>query len=131
MNIVSKKGQPCPLKSITCQEGFCQDCAIPEKKTWCFDCDNTLCFTEGTDYKNAILNRRAIDKVNSLYNEGHTVWICTGRGSKSKIDWRELTETQLKEWGVKYHKLIMGKPPFDIFIDDLAYNTKDWLNDNI
>jgi hypothetical protein len=25
-NIESKKGQGCPYKSITCQEGYCQDC---------------------------------------------------------------------------------------------------------
>ena len=29
-----------------------------------------------------------------------------------------LTKSQLKKWGLKYHKLIMGKPSYDFFIDD-------------
>ena len=28
------------------------------------------------------------------------------------------TTKQLKSWGVKYHKLILGKPSFDLVIDD-------------
>jgi hypothetical protein len=32
---------------------------------------------------------------------------------------------QLKKWGLKYHKLIMGKPSYDIFVDDKAYGYKN------
>ena len=30
----------------------------------------------------------------------------------------DLTEQQLKDWGCKYHDLILGKPHADFFIDD-------------
>ena len=38
--------------------------------------------------------------------------------SKAKSKGKKLTEKQLKKWNLKYHKLIMGKPSFDILIDD-------------
>lgn len=89
--------------------------------TYCFDLDGTLCSQE-TNYNQAKPYPRIIQKVNSLYNEGNTIKIFTARGSTTGIDWRTLTENQLKEWGVKYHKLIMGKPEADIFIDDKGVN---------
>ena len=41
----------------------------------------------------------------------------------------ESTHKQLRNWGVKFHELIMGKPSFDILIDDKAinYNT-EWMD---
>ena len=45
---------------------------------------------------------------------------------KSGINWRELTEKQLKEWGAKYHQLRLDKPSYDVFIDDKTLNTLDW-----
>ena len=42
----------------------------------------------------------------------------TARGSRKQIDWRELTEKQLKEWGAKYHELEVDKPFYDLFIED-------------
>ena len=42
----------------------------------------------------------------------------------------KMTKNQLKKWGVKYHKLIMGKPSYDIFVDDKALFFKDkWINE--
>ena len=41
----------------------------------------------------------------------------------------ELTDKQLKEWGCKYHELIMGKPHADYFIDDKAWPDKVFFND--
>jgi hypothetical protein len=54
----------------------------------------------------------------------------TARGTVTGIDWRELTESQLDSWGVKYHSLIFGKPAYDLFIDDKNINSNDWLNEN-
>ena len=96
-------------------------------KVYCFDLDNTLCETEGTDYKNSKPIKKHIDKVNQLCNEGYTIKIFTGRGSVSGRDWRNLTEGQLKLWEVKYHELIMGKPNYDIFVDDKCINTKEFF----
>lgn len=93
---------------------------------YCFDCDGVICNTQGADYESSTPNEGNINRINALYDEGHRVIVFTGRGTKSGIDWRELTEKQFKEWGLKYHELIFGKPNFDIFIDDHAYNIKDF-----
>ena len=29
---------------------------------------------------------------------------------------------QLKSWGLKFHKLQLGKPSYDIFVDDKSFN---------
>ena len=34
----------------------------------------------------------------------------------------DFTNKQLKNWGLKFHKLIMGKPTYDIVIDDKSIN---------
>jgi len=34
----NNKGLPCPFASITCQEGYCEDCAIYETFLDCQDC---------------------------------------------------------------------------------------------
>ena len=40
------------------------------------------------------------------------------------------TSSQLKEWKVKYDKLIMGKPSYDLIVDDLSiYFKKSWIKD--
>ena len=83
-----------------------------------FDIDGIIAQTEGSDYPNSKPKPEAIKMINILYDKGHTIKIFTGRGSKSGKDWRVLTEAQLKEWGVKYHELIMGKPDADYFVDD-------------
>lgn len=92
-----------------------------------FDVDNTLCVTEGTDYKNSKPILENIKKVNELYNRGETIIIWTGRGSVSGIDWRDFTVQQLKSWGLKYNKLLMGKPKFDYFVDDKARSAKEFF----
>ena len=40
----------------------------------------------------------------------------------------KLTKKQLKKWNLKYHKLIMGKPSYDVFVDDKNFEfSKNWL----
>lgn len=93
------------------------------------DIDNTIC--EGInnlDYATAKPIKKAINKVNGFYDKGHIIIYWTARGTKSGIDWRELTESQFKEWGVKYHELKFGKPAFDLLIDDKAFNADNLLN---
>ena len=42
----------------------------------------------------------------------------------------ELTYDQLCKWNLKFDKLILGKPSFDILIDDKAFNYSDkWLEE--
>ena len=86
------------------------------------DIDNTICITKGNDYKNCIPVKTAIDKINKLFNEGHTIIYWTARGSGSGIEWTKHTEKQLDLWGCKRHGLICGKEKgsFDLIIDDKA-----------
>ena len=87
------------------------------------DIDNTITFTTGTDYINSIPRKNRIDIINKLYDDGNIITYWTGRGTVSGIDWFELTRNQLNNWGAKYHNLLLGKPAYDIFIDDKSFNS--------
>lgn len=83
------------------------------------------------DYTKAKPNYKVVLKVNELYNAGHEITLWTARGTRTKIDWTEVTKNQLKRCGILYKELKMGKPDFDIFIDDKAINSNNfnWIND--
>lgn len=95
-------------------------------RIYCFDIDETICVTQGTEYALARPMKDRIAKINKLFSEGNTIKFLTARGSKTGIDWRALTEQQLKLWGVSYHELHMGKPYADFYIDDKAINDSDF-----
>ena len=67
-----------------------------------------------------------IEHLNALYDAGHTITCFTARGMGrhknnpllAVQDFYELTSRQLKEWGVKYHHLFLGKPNGDVYVDD-------------
>lgn len=99
-----------------------------------FDIDETICKVVGedkTDYNKAQPILCRIQKVNKLYDEGHKITYWTARGTISGIDWKEITDAQLKSWGCKYHKLILGKPAFDYFIDDKVINSEKFFNEDV
>lgn len=94
------------------------------------DIDRTLCTFDIEDgRKKATPNRKVIAKVNELYQDGAEIIIWTSRNNISRTDQTEFTRKQLKEWGVKYHKLEMDKPLFDLFVDDRAVNVKHWMDE--
>jgi len=86
------------------------------------DVDETICTTPDNPrvYEKAKPIVENIDKINKLYDEGNTIVYWTARGSRNKIDWYDLTKSQLDEWGAKHHKLRCDKPYYDIFYDDKA-----------
>ena len=86
------------------------------------DLDNTLCLNENSDYTNSKPILERIRYVNELKTQGHNITIWTARGSTSGIDHKELTVKQLDEWGVQYDNLLMGKPSYDVYIDDKSFN---------
>lgn len=88
------------------------------------DIDGTICTTKN-GYENSIPIQKNIDKINALYDEGHHITYWTARGSHSGEDWTNLTKEQLRKWGCLHHELELGKPPYDIIIDDKALNFKD------
>jgi hypothetical protein len=93
------------------------------------DIDETICITpECRNYALASPMKSNIEKANKLYDEGNTIIYWTARGSVSGIDWSKTTKHQLDSWGVKYHDLKLGKPHYDLFIDDKVLNTDDWMS---
>ncbi len=97
---------------------------------YCFDLDGTLVSDEGGKYENCKPLEKVVARVRELYAAGHVIIIITARGVVSKTDRRELTEKQLKEFGIPYHELIVGlKPSADYFVDDKAVNVHEWMED--
>ena len=93
------------------------------------DIDHTICNVDNLlDYTDAEPWQDNIDKVNQLYDDGHRIVYWTARGTGTGLDWREITEKQFEEWGVKYHELILKKPLYDVFIDDRNMNTTDFFD---
>ena len=46
---------------------------------------------------------------------------------RAKRDGLKFTKSQLKKWKVNYNKLIMGKPSYDLLIDDKCiFFKKNW-----
>jgi len=89
------------------------------------DIDETICYYEGErEYPLAKPLVKNIEKINKLYDEGHTVVYWTARGSQTRLDWYDLTVEQLSEWGAKYHGVKLGKPHYDVFICDKAINSE-------
>ena len=95
------------------------------------DIDDTICKSSGDlDYSKSKPVKEWIDKVNELYAKGHHITMWTARGTMTGKPWEVITRRQLFDWGVHHHELIMGKPAFDLFIDDkvLRADEGDWIN---
>jgi hypothetical protein len=95
------------------------------------DIDETICVTPGKksaarNYTDAHPIMENIEAVNVLYDAGHEITYWTARGSVSGIDWYDTTKQQLISWGAKHHDLILGKPAYDLYIDDKSINTRTW-----
>ena len=105
------------------------------KKILCFDLDGVICSTVKGQYKKSKPKKKNIEFINKMYNKGHTIKIftarymtrCNGNIKLVKKTGFNQAKKQLKRWNVKYHKLIMGKPSYDLFVDDKAYGfKKNW-----
>jgi CMP-N,N'-diacetyllegionaminic acid synthase len=93
-----------------------------KKLSVCCDIDGVLATkTLGNDYAQAAPIVRNIALINRMVDAGHDVFLYTARGTMTGIDWQETTRTQMCEWGVRYTKLMFGKPAADIYIDDRFY----------
>lgn len=91
-----------------------------------FDLDNTICLTTN-EYENSTPIIERIEYINKLHSEGNHITIWTARGSRSGVDYRELTIKQLNEWNVKYDDVLFGKPDYDIYIDDKSQNIDQYF----
>jgi capsule biosynthesis phosphatase len=101
-----------------------------------FDIDGTICSETKGDYSSATPITERIDKINELYSQGHKIIFYTARGmgtfennsEKAKQQWYKFTHNQLKEWGVKFNFLFLGKPSGDFYIDDKSINDTTFFN---
>ena len=105
-----------------------------------FDIDGTICDkNKNDDYDKSFPFLERIRKINNLYDDGHKIVFFTARGMGRHRDNAELaiqqfyslTESQLKEWGVKYHQLILGKPSGDVYVDDKGIKDGDFFANEI
>ena len=103
--------------------------------TYVFDIDNTLCYTSDSNYEKSIPIKERIEKVNALYDEGHTILLQTARGMGRSGNsqayayeaFYEVTKQQMNKWGVKHHGLFLGKAAGDIYVDDKGCKDKDFF----
>ena len=106
------------------------------------DIDETICNRESSvdfgvthDYTKAYPIVENIEKINKLYDEGNTIVYLTARGmgrfnqdrDKAIETFYTFTKTQLDTWGCKYHRLFLGKPSADYYIDDKGINSDDFF----
>ena len=107
------------------------------KKIFCFDLDNTICTTKNKNYFSARPKKKAIKLINKLHSKGYIIKIYTSRfmgrnnesQNKAKKQGFTKTQNQLRKWGLKYNILLMGKPSYDIFVDDKSYGyNSNWIN---
>jgi hypothetical protein len=93
------------------------------------DIDGTICSVQAglsRDYRDAEPFRQRIKILNDLYDSGNTIIYFSARGMGSSKDrktwaylrWWPATKRQLKKWGARHHKLLLGKPSGDFYIDD-------------
>jgi len=96
------------------------------------DIDETICNSPPSrDYRLAVPIDEHIQRINVLYDQGHTIVYWTARGTESGIDWREITEKQFVQWGVRYHNLLFKKPTYDLFIDDKNISSQRFFTEGI
>jgi hypothetical protein len=105
-------------------------------KTYVFDLDGTLCISP-RNYKYSKPIEERIKKVNELQSSGARIVIFTARGMHTFrgvrllawLRWGRTTRRQLAHWGVRYHRLILGKPSGDYYIDDKGINAEEYFSD--
>jgi len=92
----------------------------------CFDIDGVLCTQVEGNYETALPNQPMIDLVNRLFDSGHTIVLhtsrfmgrCKGDPDEARRIGFDFTRDQLARWQLRYHQLHLGKPRYDIVIDD-------------
>ena len=111
------------------------------KRTYVFDIDGTICTSlcenKKQNYADAVPNFARIQKINSLYEEGNTIVMLTARGMGRSNNnqvaayslFYDFTLKQLEQWGVKYHRLFLGKPAGDVYVDDKGCKDMDFFED--
>ena len=99
------------------------------------DIDGTICkevlLPDGKkDYSKHEPIPERIEKINKLFDAGHTIKYMTARGAVSGVDYYNLTNNQLVTWGAKFHELSVGKKEhYDVWIDDKAFWSENFFRE--
>lgn len=80
----------------------------------------TVTWSEGA-YKKAIPNKDTIARINHLFDEGHQIVLWSARLEED----RKVTVDWMKKHGVKYTKLVLDKPFFNLYICDRVCHVND------
>ena len=91
------------------------------RKVYNIDFDGTL--TDGKSYYNLIPNLNMVQKVRTLYYNGHIIIIWSARLWENASDIAGWCITHK----VPFHGLMLGKGGTDYYVDDKAVNLKDFL----
>lgn len=112
-----------------------------KNKRICFDLDNTLVTfpKEKNDYKSVEPIEENIKLLRYIKKLGNTIIIYTARrmkthcGNNGKIlaDIGMITFETLKKFDIPFDEIYFGKPEADIYIDDLALNCFDNLEEEL
>ena len=94
------------------------------------DIDQTICYNSNSEYEFSEPDVQRIQHFNKLYNEGNEIHYWTARGAISGKNWDDLTIEQLNKWRVSYTSINMGKPHYDIWVDDKAHNANMFCREN-
>ena len=104
------------------------------KKIFCFDIDGIICKTYKKNYSKSIPIKESINTINKLYIKNYIIIFTARYMGRNKDNIKKAhkqgykkTLLQLKKWGLKFHELRMGKPSFDVFLDDKNFLfKKNW-----
>lgn len=110
----------------------------PQDITLCFDMDGVICKNNGGDYENAPPIEYSITNINRLYDLGYKIIIFTARfgqrfpGRQYQLGY-EISINWLRKNNVKFHEFHMGKPHYDMMVDDKGVrvegaNKDHWQN---
>jgi len=91
------------------------------KKVIVFDLDGVIC-EEIKPYRKAKVRKEVKEKLNQLAKDNKII-IYTSRRKKDE----KLTKQWLKENKIQYHKLVLGKPKGDLYVDDKGIGVEEWL----
>ncbi|TDU28929.1 CMP-N-acetylneuraminic acid synthetase [Panacagrimonas perspica] len=105
--------------------------ALPSGKTFVFSLSALV--ADGTEDKlgTSTPNPATIAVVNRLHSLGNTVLVSTTRDPGS--DAAAEAAQRLDQWGVKYHRIVGGKPRADFHVDDAMiplFALQRWLDHN-
>ena len=105
---------------------------LGKKLTIAIDIDGTVAECSQVDFRkvdnnpkelmNAKPIKGAVDAVDKLYRQGHTIVFHTSRSNVSKA----MTARWLKKHRFRFHHIVTEKLVAHVYIDDRAVNGCDW-----